>query len=236
MAEVNRQFEVRQLLKAYRKGLISDELFAEQMREIETGTPMDGPGNAPAKVYRLRKRTFTSERDLLLRFLDEFRAGETFGGETFALWCENTCNATLRGGLRVVAQREATHGRLLETRLAELGGRCEVTLPETFREAARARLSARDVSDLDKLRDLTRRLPDVEAAVQPIRDVIAQIEEDCETRTLLELLIDEETSTLRWLHAMEKCLSEASSHARTEKAAAGSAAERGNGVAAPFGS
>ncbi len=27
-------FEVRQLLKAYRKGLISDELFAEQMKDL----------------------------------------------------------------------------------------------------------------------------------------------------------------------------------------------------------
>ncbi|MBI3330336.1 MAG: cupin domain-containing protein [Nitrospinae bacterium] len=30
-----RDFEVQQLLKAYRKGLISDELFAAQMKELE---------------------------------------------------------------------------------------------------------------------------------------------------------------------------------------------------------
>ena len=29
-----RDFEVQQLLKAYRKGLISDELFAEQMKDV----------------------------------------------------------------------------------------------------------------------------------------------------------------------------------------------------------
>jgi quercetin dioxygenase-like cupin family protein len=33
-------FEVQQLLKAYRKGLISDELFAEQMKEL--GAAKDG--------------------------------------------------------------------------------------------------------------------------------------------------------------------------------------------------
>jgi hypothetical protein len=205
MSDVNRQFEVRQLLKAYRKGLISDELFEEQMREIEGGALANGAA-APAKTYRLRKRVYTSERDLLARFLDEFRAGETFGGETFALWCRTTSDAALRGGLRVVAEREARHGRLLADRLAEIGGRCEVTLPEEFRQAACARLSSREISDLDKIRDLTRRLPDVEAAVKPIRDVIDQIESDCETKTLLELLIDEEVSTLRWLHAEEKRL------------------------------
>ena len=29
----NKDFEVKQILKAYRQGLISDELFAEQMQE-----------------------------------------------------------------------------------------------------------------------------------------------------------------------------------------------------------
>ena len=30
----NKDFEVKQILKAYRQGLISDELFAEQMQDI----------------------------------------------------------------------------------------------------------------------------------------------------------------------------------------------------------
>jgi hypothetical protein len=227
MAEIDRQFEVRQLLKAYRKGLISDELFAEQMREIDGGAAVCTP--SPARVYSLRRRTFSTERDLIVRFLDEFRAGESFGGEIFHLWCKASRDPALRGGLRVVAEREASHGRLLEARLSELGGRCEVSLPESLRDAARARLSARDVSDLDKIRDLTRRLPDVDAAVEPIRNVIAQIEQDHETRTLLALLIDEETSTLRWLHAMERQL------AGAERTAASAPArpEHGNGSACP---
>ena len=35
-------FEARQLLKAYRKGLISDELFEEQMQELRSGTTDQG--------------------------------------------------------------------------------------------------------------------------------------------------------------------------------------------------
>ena len=36
-------FEARQLLKAYRKGLISDELlFEEQMQELQSGTTSQG--------------------------------------------------------------------------------------------------------------------------------------------------------------------------------------------------
>ncbi|HZR81823.1 MAG TPA: hypothetical protein VFD92_12055 [Candidatus Binatia bacterium] len=231
MAEVNRQFEVRQLLKAYRKGLISDDLFEEQMREIESGAPA---ASAPARTYRLRKRTFATERELVVRFLDEFRAGESFGGEVFGLWCQATRHPMVRGGLRVIAEREARHGRLLGDRLAELGGRPEVTLPESFRDGARARLASREISDLDKLRDVTRRLADVDAAVQPIRDVIDQIGEDSETRTLLELLIDEETSTIRWLHALEKCLAadgDAAGRRESTAAAGSTASARANGHA-----
>lgn len=219
MAEVDRQFEMRQLLKAYRKGLISDDLFEEQIREVQLGAA--SPPAAPARSYRLGDRILATERELLVRFLDELRAGEALGGETFALWCATTPDPILRGGLRVAAEREAGHGRILAARLADLGGRPEVSPPASFREAARQRLGARDVPDLDKVRDLTRRLPDPEAALQPVRDVIAQIDEDHETRALLELFLEDETSTLRWLHAMEKSLA--------EQAATGSAASPAGG-------
>ena len=52
MPDTDKQFELRQLLKAYRKGLISDEMFEEQMREIqvgETGTT-SAPPTAPTRT------------------------------------------------------------------------------------------------------------------------------------------------------------------------------------------
>ena len=45
-----RDFEVQQLLKAYRKGLISDELFAAQMKEL--GATKDGLDVANVFVHR----------------------------------------------------------------------------------------------------------------------------------------------------------------------------------------
>src|SRR6266436_2511808 len=39
-----KDFEVQQLLKAYRKGLISDELFEKQMAELADGGAMGGLG------------------------------------------------------------------------------------------------------------------------------------------------------------------------------------------------
>jgi len=206
MAEVDRGFELRQLLRAYRRGLISDEVLEEQLHEIgAVGNGAAAPiGHAaePAKVYRVRERTFAAERDMILHFLDEFRAGETFGGEVFALWYSVCRDPRIRGGLQVVREREAMHGKLLAARIATLGGRSQAALPEKFQAAARARLGSAEISDADKIADFVRRLPDAEAAVAPIRAVIAQIEQDCESRALLENVLEDELSTVRWFHAV----------------------------------
>jgi hypothetical protein len=206
MPEVTSQFELRQLLKAYRRGLISDDVFEEQLRDIQ-GNGAAGNGQAPAPArepYRVRDRTFATERDMILHFLDEFRAGETFGGEVFALWYSVARDARVRGGLQVVREREAMHGKLLAARIAALGGRCHAALPEKFQTAARARLGSAEVSDADKIADFVRRLPDAEAAVKPIRAVIAQIEHDSETQALLENVLEDELATVHWFHAMAK--------------------------------
>ena len=47
---VTRDFEVQQLLKAYRKGLISDDLFAAQMKEL--GAAKDGLDVANVLAHR----------------------------------------------------------------------------------------------------------------------------------------------------------------------------------------
>lgn len=209
MAEVTSEFELRQLLKAYRRGLISDELFEEQLREVRgaTTTNGDGPSHAaPARTYQVRDQSFASEREMVLHFLDQFRAGETFGGEVFALWYAVSPDPRVRGGLQVVREREAMHGKLLGARIVALGGKCQASLPDKFQTAARARLGSPTVSDADKLADFVRRLPDVEAAVAPIRAVLAQIEEDCETRALLESILEDEMATVRWFHATAAAL------------------------------
>lgn len=209
MVEVTSEFELRQLLKAYRRGLISDEVFEQQLQEIRGASPTNGDGKAPpapARVYQVRDRTFPTEREMVLHFLDEFRAGETFGGEVFALWYAVSPDPRVRGGLQVVREREAMHGKLLAARIVALGGKCQASLPEKFQTAARARLGSPTVSDADKLADFVRRLPDVEAAVAPIRAVLAQIDEDCETRALLESVSEDEMATVRWFHATAAAL------------------------------
>jgi hypothetical protein len=205
MADTTSDFELRQLLRAYRRGLISDDLFEEQVREIQAGDgSRNGAGRAaaePARTYRVRDRSFATEREMILHFLDQFRAGETFGGEVFALWYAVSQDPAVRGGLQVVREREAMHGKLLAARIAALGGKCEASLAEKFQSSARARLGSPAVSDADKLADFVRRLPDVEGAVAPIRAVIEQIEHDLETRALLTNIVEDEMATVRWFHA-----------------------------------
>src|SRR5208282_3723302 len=47
----SKEFEVQQLLKAYRKGIISEELFAEQM------TKLGGTGNGHGAATETQQRT-----------------------------------------------------------------------------------------------------------------------------------------------------------------------------------
>ena len=201
MSTVDRNFELRQLLKAYRKGLISDEMFEEQLRDVESGGagPAGSP-QTPARQWHSQGKSFSSEQSLLRHFLDELRAGEAFGGEIFQRWQEVASHPGLRGTLRAISGREAMHGRILAARLHEIGGTETACLPASFAEATQARLASSRISDVDKLREVLSRLPNAEAATAPLREVIDQIEDDIESRLLLELIVADEASTIDCLH------------------------------------
>jgi hypothetical protein len=202
MPPPDHNFELRQLLKAYRKGLISDEIFEEQLAEMsgQTARPLAAPP-PPARVWKSQGKIFHSERELVVHFLDELRAGESFGGTIFDLWQRVASDAGLRGTLRAIGAREAMHGVMLAARLSELGGEESASLPASFAEATRARLASTEVPDTEKLAEVLARLPDVEAATAPLREVISQIEDDIESRSLLELIVADEGSTVSCLRA-----------------------------------
>ena len=204
MSTVDRNFELRQLLKAYRKGLISDEIFEEQLRDLESGesgetSPSSAP-TPPARQWHSQGKLFSSEQSLLRHFLDELRAGESFGGEIFQRWQEVASHPGLRGTLRAISGREAMHGRILAARLREIGGTETACLPASFAEATQERLASTRISDVEKLREVLSRLPNAEAATAPLREVIDQIEDDLESRLLLELIVADEASTIDCLH------------------------------------
>lgn len=186
-------FEVKQLLKAYRKGLISDELFEEQVTELVKG------GQHNRAQYTYNGNPVGSEREMIMQLLDEFRCRENFAAEYLARWIDVSDQECARGGLRVIQQREAYHARVLEDRLRELGGIPQCTIPAERREKDLAFYAAADKTDAEKLLALTSRITDPAQTLQYITSVIDQIQEDQQSKELLRSLVQDEMSSITWL-------------------------------------
>ncbi len=184
-------FEARQLLKAYRKGLISDELFEEQMQELQSGTTSQG--------YSYSGKSYETEKELVLAVLDEFRCGEDFAAEYLNRWVEVSDQECVKGGLRVVQQREAYHAQILEERLRELGGSPQCTVPAERREKDLSFFASTDNNDIEKLQSIAAQLKDPVEILKPLTDAIDQIQDDQHSKELLGSLVDDEMSSVKWL-------------------------------------
>jgi len=188
-------FEVRQLLKAYRKGLISDALFEEQMQELGNGNASEG--------YMYNGTCHATEKEMIMALLDEFRCGENFAAEYLDRWVEVSDQECVKGGLRAVQQREAYHAHVLEARLRELGGDPQCTVPAERRDKELPYYASAETSDLEKLQSIASRLTDPAVVLKPLTDAIGQIQEDQHSKALLRSLIDDEMSSIKWLR--ESC-------------------------------
>jgi hypothetical protein len=194
-------FEIQQLLKAYRKGLVSDEFFEQQIKEINGGS----------RKYSYGGKTYSTEREMIVHLLDEFRCGENFAAEYLNRWIEVSDQACVKGGLRVVQQRENYHAQLLEARLRELGGVPQCTVPADRRERELAFYASKATKDAEKLGSIMTRLKDqdISAVLKPLTDAIDQIQEDQQSKELLRSLIDDEMSSGKWLMGVHRTLSAA---------------------------
>ena len=160
-----------------------------------------GPG------FKAFGRTYKSERDAIISFLDKVRAGEANGGEAFARWaavCKTDC---IRSGLRIVAERESYHARVFEQRVLELGGEKRASINEEARKVGDY-LANPDVTDVEKLHRFASRVGDPKDAVRPIQEFAALIKEDIETRAALRLFWEDELSTGTWLQESYAALSD----------------------------
>ncbi len=197
MATATQDFEAKQLLKAYRKGLISDELFEAQMREVRNGSD-NGAGK-----YMFGGKTHATEREMIMHFLDEYRCAENFASEYLGCWNEVSNEECVKGGLRVIQRREAYHAQLLEDRLRELGGNPQCTVPTEQRSKEMGVYAAKDKSDAEKLLYVANQITDLPKALSFITNAIDQIQEDQQTKELLRSLVQDEESSAKWL--MEAC-------------------------------
>lgn len=213
---MGRDFEFKQLLRAYRNGIIDEATFEKEMAGLEgksSGASANGGG------FRAMGKSYPSEKAAIMSFLESTAAGEAGGAEAFTKWaavCKTEC---IHSGLRMVAEREAYHARQMAQRLSELGGECHANMSEEGRKFV-AFVSNPDRSDVDKLVRLSKNFGDPETIFKPAREFIASIKEDLETREMLRLFIEDECSTLTWLADCCKALSPSTETAEAKPSAA----------------
>jgi hypothetical protein len=150
-----------------------------------------------------QERPTASGRAHLIETLDAFQAAERAGAEAVGRWIEFCAHGRLRGGLRVIRTRDRRHAALAERRLRELGGE-PYARPSRDLAALCGVVADPGVSDRSKLVMLLSRFPD--PASGPLTALVQRVEDDPETRALLETISDDERSSLAWLREMRDAL------------------------------
>jgi hypothetical protein len=195
---MNRKFEFKQLLRAYRAGVISETLFEQEMSRLETNDATAYRAVNGAE-FRAFGRTYRSERAAVISFIDKARAAEANAAEAFRRWSEVCQTECLRSGLRMVAEREAYHARVFERRMSDLGAEQHATATEDGRKLAEC-LSDTKRTDAEKLLNFARMVGDADALIKPVYEFAALLREDLETKELLRLFAEDESSTIKWLN------------------------------------
>ena len=212
---MNQNFEFKQLLRAFRMGIIDEATFEQEMKHLEAAA--HSPNGTGVGAFKAFGKTFDSERAAVMGFLGAVSAAETNGGETVRAWLEVCTTDCIRGGLKMVAEREAYHGRAFTQRLAELGG----TMPDRMTDEFRKDLEyLRDttISDLAKLKRGAERFPNPEETIRPLFEFAASLKEDLQTKEMAQLFAEDELSTLKWQKAAWAALGPQSKEAQTSAA------------------
>jgi len=196
---MNRDFEFKQILRAYRSGIISESAFEAEMASLENGHTANGHGNGMGMGgFKAFGKTYKSERAAVISFLDKVRAGEANGGEAFARWAEVCKTDCIRTGIRIIAERESYHSRVFCQRLQELGGEMRAETTEEGRKFA-AYLGNPSIPDNEKLLRFTATVGKPEDAIKPICEFQALLKDDLSTKEALRLFAEDELSTAKWL-------------------------------------
>jgi rubrerythrin len=191
---MNRDFLFQQLLRAYRAGIISEELFEAEVGELERNPVANGNGGG----FRAFGKLYRSERDAIVSFIDKARVAEGNAAEAFAAWANVTPTDCIRSGLKMIAEREAYHSRIFANRLMELGGEGRAQVSEESRQFA-ACAADPSMPDNEKLLRVASSIPDPEKAIRPIIEFAESIKDDLETKEALRLFAEDELSSTRWL-------------------------------------
>jgi len=144
----------------------------------------------------------SDERAAIIEGLNVFRALEAWGARLYAAWAANEPDARLAAGHLIIAEREATHARLLAERLRALGAApapacVDAVLAEQLAEIAGLQGF---VAQLDGLRRVTERdtdrMADCRLALE--RGRAAAEATDPDTYAFLRQLYGEEKVSAAW--------------------------------------
>lgn len=193
---MNRDFVIKQLLRAYRSGLMSEAAFEEELTRLEHGTE---PGEPTGPRFEAFGRVYSSERAAVLSFLDELHATQMDSAVAFAKWASVCRTKGLRSGLMILAERKAYHARVIERRVHELGGELRATTTEEGAKLVEL-LGNGEISEVEKLLALTSLTQEPQQAVAPLLSFAALIDKDVETKQALRLIAEDELSSATWLH------------------------------------
>ena len=199
---MNKDFEFKQLLRAYRSGIIGENTFDAEMRSLEMCAPEQA-----AAGFKAFGRSYASEREAVVKFLEVVAPAEAAGGDAVRAWlkvCKLDC---IKGGLKMVAERESYHGRAFAQRLEELGG----TVPQTVNPKIRADidyLHDASIPDLEKLQKAVSRNPNPDETIRPLFEFAELLKEDQQTKEMVKLFAQDELSTLKWQHSLCTVLTE----------------------------
>jgi hypothetical protein len=191
---MNRDFEFKQLLRAYRAGIISEQTFESEMGALENG---HGAANS-SHGFRAMGKSYDSEREAVIAEIDRFRAAESQAGEAFRAWAQQCTTDCIRSGIRMISERESYHGRIFENRLRDLGAECRANVSEETRQFL-ACVSDPKISDNEKLLRFNALVKNVDAVFKPLCDFAESIKDDLETKEALKLFVEDEMSTTKWL-------------------------------------
>lgn len=148
-----------------------------------------------------------SEQDRIVHFMQHYQATEGFNASFLTRWAEATDNETVKGGLRVIQGRESMHVRLLRERLKELGESAFSEVPEARREKETPFYASRELSDYEKLSKVLSIFDDMDFFMQPMVDLIKQIQQDRRSKELLSVILADEIATVEWFKETHQQLS-----------------------------
>jgi len=194
---VNKDFQFKQLLRAYRKGIIDEATFEQEIATIESGASANGAGLGGG--FTAFGKTYGCERDAVLDFLDRFGSAEGAAEVALRKWDAISKTDCVRGGIRMIAEREGYHARVFERRLRELGGAKKADGSDVARQLEY--YADPNLSDAEKLlRATSLGGSDPKKFLQPIFDFAESIKEDPMTKEIASLYAKDELASATWVY------------------------------------